>query len=89
MALQKSIDTLFGISAAYWNIVETHEQYGAGVLHVKLFGYPSKKISDDAKACLADITVSIAGEAYKPDMSRKEIYDYLKTLPELAGSIDA
>ena len=88
MALQKNIDTAFGIPAVYWRVVEAREVFVEGALHIKLFGYLTKEARDAGKACIADIHVTFEGDKYKPSMSREEVYGLLKTLPEFAGALD-
>lgn len=87
MALQKSIDTSFGVPAFYWRIVEAHEIFGQCV-HVKLFGYPDKARRDADKACLAAQTITLEGKDYKQDMTRESMYFALKGYPDFDGALD-
>lgn len=87
MALQKAIDTGFGVPAAYWRIVEAHEIYGECV-HIKLFGYPDKAKRDTNKAALAALTVTLDGAEYKPEMTRAEMYAALRARDDFGGASD-
>jgi hypothetical protein len=88
MALQKSINTEFGVEATYWNIGAYQEDFKGGGGEITLYGYLNK--DSRLKNCqpLSSGKVNLSGEEYIADANREQLYSILKTRPEFQGSTD-
>lgn len=89
MAIIKSIDTQYGIAAAYWKIDSIEEYYTQRRTVIILAAY----IDHDARLANKDAlplaaSLEMKGDAYVPDATRMQLYDYIKSLPEFTGSED-
>jgi hypothetical protein len=87
MALLKSVNTVFGIDATYWNIFSITEDFKNKSLEVVINGYVSKKVRDDNLEPCAWQNLTFTGDDYIKDATRKAIYEKLKTT-EFANSKD-
>jgi hypothetical protein len=78
MALGKNIPTNFGVDAAYWNIGEEHKDYRELSNRVVLYGYASEVARQAKAAPMSSAQVTIDKTAFDPDMTRAQIYIYIK-----------
>jgi hypothetical protein len=89
MALIKSIDTDYGISASYWNIGAVQEDFKGKGTEVTFYGYASKETRDAGKQPLSSGKVQIAGNEYVAGADRAALYTIIKQKPEFEDAEDA
>lgn len=91
MALEKAIDTGFGVPAVYWRIVRVDVDLKARTIWVNLEGYASQEMREAGKEAMAQkpITLALPDGAQPEDYTRATIYAYAKTLPDFDGAADA
>lgn len=89
MALIKSIDTDFGVSAEYWNIGAVQEDFKGKGTEVTFYGYASKDARLAGKQPLSAGKVQIAGDEYIAGADRAALYAIIKQRPEFEGAQDA
>ena len=89
MALGKDILTDFGVAAAYWNVGEEHKNYRDLANRVVMYGYASEAARQAKAAPMSSCQVNISGVAFSPDMTRAQIYAYVKaSVPQFSGAAD-
>lgn len=89
MALGKNISTDFGIDAAYWNVGEEHKNHREASNRVVMYGYASEAARLAKAAPMSSCQVSISGAAFSPEMTRAQIYAYVKTyVAQFSGATD-
>lgn len=88
MALLKAVNTVFGIDANYWNIYSISEDFKNKSLEVVINGYVSKEVRDALLNPIAWNNLTLAGDDYIQDATRKAVYEKLKTT-EFADAEDA
>jgi hypothetical protein len=79
MALLKSVNTIFGIDATYWNIHSISEDFKNKSLEVVINGYVSKDVRDENHNPVAWDNLSFTGDDYIKDATREAVYLALKT----------
>lgn len=79
MALLKTISTNFGIDATYWNIYSISEDFKNKSIEVAINGFASKENRDNSYDAIAWQNLTLSGEDYIKDATRKAIYESLKT----------
>jgi len=89
MALIKSVDTDFGVPAAYWNIGAVQEDFKGQGTEVTFYGYTSKEARDADKQPLSAGKVQIAGDEYVAGADRTQLYAIIKQKSEFDGATDA
>lgn len=89
MALIKSIETDFGISAEYWNIGAVQEDFKGKGTEVTFYGYANKEAREAGKQPLSAGKVQIAGDEYVAGADRAALYAIIKQKPEFEGAVDA
>lgn len=89
MALEKAIDTDYGLPATYWNIGAVQEDFRGKGTEVTFYGYASKEAREAGKQPLAAGKVQIAGDDYVAGADRARLYVIIKQRPEFAGAQDA
>jgi len=88
MALLKSVNTVFGIDANYWNIFSITEDFKNKNLEVVINGYVSKEVRDENHNPVAWQNLTFTGDDYIKDATREAIYLALKS-KEFADAEDA
>ena len=88
MALLKSVNTVFGIDATYWNIYLISEDFKSKSLEVVINGYVSKKVRDDNHNPVAWQNLTFTGNDYIKDATREAIYLALKA-KDFSDAVDA
>jgi len=88
MALLKSIDTDFGVSAEYWNIGAVQEDFKGKGTEVTFYGYATKEAREAGSQPLSAGKVTIAGEEYIAGADRSILYATIKQRPEFEGAED-
>jgi hypothetical protein len=88
MALNKSINTEYGIPATYWNIGAVQEDFKGKGTEVTFYGYASQEARQEGKQPLSAGKFQIAGDEYVADANRPELYAILKLRPEFEGATD-
>jgi hypothetical protein len=88
MALLKSVKTVFGIDATYWNIFSITEDFKNKSLEVVINGYVSKEVRDANHNPVAWQNLTFTGDEYIKDATREKIYLALKS-KEFADAEDA
>lgn len=78
MALLKSVNTVFGIDATYWNIFSITEDFKNKNLEVVINGYVSKEVRDENHNPVAWQNLTFTGDDYIKDATREAIYLALK-----------
>jgi hypothetical protein len=78
MALLKSVKTVFGIDATYWNIYSITEDFKNKSLEVVINGYVSKDVRDENHNPVAWQNLTFTGDDYIKDATRETIYLALK-----------
>jgi hypothetical protein len=78
MALLKSVNTVFGIDATYWNIYSITEDFKNKSLEVVINGYVSKEMRDDNHNPVAWNNLTFTGDDYIKDATREAVYLALK-----------
>lgn len=94
MALLKEIDTPFGVKASYWKIGQVNEVFMEGQVgyDIIVFPYATKEARDNGAqpfSSPAQLRLTDDMEGYKADMTRDDVYTWLKTLPAFEGAQDA
>ena len=89
MALLKSVETDFGVSAEYWNIGAVQEDFKGRGTEVTFYGYASKEARDSGKQPLSAGKVQISGDEYVAGADRAALYQIIKQKPEFEGATDA
>jgi hypothetical protein len=89
MALIKSINTDYGISANYHNIGAVQEDFKGRGTEVTIYCYASKEARDAGKQPLSAGKVQIAGDEYVAGADRAALYSIIKQKPEFDGAQDA
>jgi hypothetical protein len=88
MALLKSIDTEYGISATYWNVGAVHEDFKGQGTEVTFYGYASQQAREQGKQPLSAGKVQISGDEYVVGADRAQLYLIIKQKPEFEGAKD-
>lgn len=90
MALQKSMPTEFGdsVSATYWNIGSYHDDFKNKGANVTMYGYANQDARTAEKQPLSAWKYSVPPKDYIAGMTRADVYNLVKTLPEWGDSID-
>jgi len=78
MAFDIDIMSPHDVVANYWKIDAKMDDFRSKQLDVLLRGYPKKETADARKSALMDWNVRIEGNNYVPDMTREQIYTWLK-----------
>ena len=89
MALIKTVDTDFGVSAEYWNIGAVQEDFKGRGTEITFYGYASKEARDSGKQPLSAGKVQISGDDYVAGADRAALYQIIKRKPEFEGAEDA
>ena len=79
MALLKAVNTSFGIDANYWNIYSISEDFKNKSVEVVINGYVSKEVRNENLNPVAWDNLTLAGDDYIQDATRKAVYEKLKT----------
>jgi len=88
MALLKSIDTDYGISATYWNIGAVQEDFKGQGTEITFYGYASKEAREVGKQPLSAGKLQISGNEYIAGANREQLYAIIKQKPEFEGATD-
>lgn len=85
MALQKSIQTNFGIEATYWKVVEINVNWHEKRSHVTLLGWVDQGARDSGKQPIDQRTFDWGGEDFpfvdkEPQNERAKAYEKVKLL---------
>lgn len=99
MALKKSFDTQYGISADYWYVCNLATNWFAQEAQITLAGYPTKESADTGKNPISFKSFTINGEQFVQlfnlNSLDKEgvnpvsaVYNYIKLLDEWVGVED-
>lgn len=78
MALLKTIKTVFGIDATYWNIYSINEDFKNKTLEVVINGYVSKEVRDENLNPIAWQNLTFSDDEYIKDATREAVYLALK-----------
>lgn len=78
MALLKTISTNFGIDATYWNIYSISEDFKNKSIEVVMSGFATKENRNNDYQPIAWQNITLNGDEYIKDATRKAIYDKLK-----------
>jgi hypothetical protein len=78
MALLKSVNTVFGIDATYWNIFSISEDFKNKSLEVVINGYVSKDVRNENHNPIAWQNLTFTGDDYIKDATREAVYLALK-----------
>jgi hypothetical protein len=89
MALEKSIDTDYGIPATYWNIGAIQEDFKGYGTEITFYGYASKEAREAGKQPLSAGKLQLSGNEYIAGADRKQLYAIIKQKPEFEGAVDA
>jgi len=88
MALLKSVNTVFGIDANYWNIFSINENFKNKSLEVAIVGYASKEVREKDMQPIGWIELTFTGDEYIKDATRESVYLALKA-KDFADAEDA
>lgn len=88
MALKKTVQTDFGISADYINIGNVVVDYPAKQVSITLLVYASQAARDAGAKPMGSFTHYLKDTAFIPDATRATIYPEIKKLPEFADAVD-
>jgi hypothetical protein len=88
MALQKAIDTEFGVQATYWNIGAYAEDFKGSGGEVTMYGYLDQASKQAGKQPLSAGKINLTGVEYMADANRANLYEIIKNKPEFEDSID-
>lgn len=87
MAIQKAIDTPYGVPAGYWNIGAVQEDFKGKGTQVTLYGYLDAEKRNAGATPLASVQVQLTGEQYVADANRAVLYGSILTLPEWLDAV--
>ena len=88
MALLKSVNTVFGIDAIYWNIFSITEDFKNKSLEVVINGYVSKEVRDENHNPIAWQNLTFTSDDYIKDATREAVYLALKA-KDFFDAVDA
>ena len=88
MALEKTIETGFGVDAVYWNIFSVREDFKNKTNEVILCGYSSEENRLANKEAIANKIILLQEDQYIADATREEIYTALKLREEFLEAED-
>lgn len=88
MAILKSIQTDFGISAEYWNIGAVQEDFKGQGTEITFYGYASEQARLAGAQPLSAGKVQLTGADYVAGADRAALYEIIKQKPEFEGSQD-
>lgn len=88
MALNKSIQTPYGIAASYWKIGNITEDYVNLNMQITMLGYVSQEARLAGKAPIISKCEVIDGEEYEADDSREGLYTLLKSREDWTNATD-
>jgi len=88
MALLKSVKTVFGIDANYWNIFSISEDFKNKSLEIVINGYVSKDVRDENHNPVAWNNLTFTGDDYIKDATREAVYLALKA-KDFSDAVDA
>lgn len=89
MALKKTVEQENGIVSKYWSIGTKDESFKDRAYTITLFGYATEKTKRDGKQPLDAKVIQIGtGKAYKPDLTRAELYKLIKKHPDWTDATD-
>lgn len=86
MALLKSLNTDFGVPAAYWNVGETLLDYHKRRCQVRLYGFANTAARQAGKQPMAAMNIVLEAAAFPADANRASIYEEIKQMPEWADA---
>jgi hypothetical protein len=91
MALKKQIDTKYGVTAEYHEILETYinwHQQGA-IIRAGVFVNQEAKLAGSSPIAVREYSIQPSGFPFLPDRPiMADAYNYLKTLPDYADAED-
>jgi hypothetical protein len=88
MGIRVDIDTDFGVPARYWNIGGRGEDFRGLGTEVTMYGWANKQARDDGKQPLAVKKIQFIAGEYAPEMTRKQLYDKIKTNKDFLNAMD-
>jgi hypothetical protein len=88
MALLKTIKTVFGIDATYWNIYSINEDFKNKTLEIVINGYVSKEVRDKNLNPIACQNLTYSDDEYIKDATREAVYLALKA-KDFSDAVDA
>ncbi len=91
MALSKLIETDSGGTATYWRIIQVNADVVAGTAWFVLAGYRDEAARQDGKKPMMErpFTAAIPEETTVEDMTRNQLYSFVKAQEEWADAEDA
>lgn len=89
MALQKTVETPFGVNADYWRIGMIQTHFVAKTIVVSMFGYIDKEARDNGKDCISSLQIGLEFKDTAVEVTRDMIYGMMKQDERFVGAIDA
>lgn len=85
MALDKKIQTNFGVDATYWKVVEVNINWHANCVHITMLGWVDRIARDSGKQPIDQRTFDWNGEDFpfvdkEPQNERAQAYGKIKSL---------
>lgn len=91
MALQKSINTSYGIQAAYWKVGQTKVDFHNKTCSVRVIGFVNAQARTDLMQSISSKDYQFNGEAFTFDVEQKliaQIYAKVKAQADFSGATD-
>ena len=88
MALQKTIDSNFGVAANYWKIAYINAHFAFGTMVVGGWGYADAAAKAAGKEPLMSQQFSFEGIGDIESLTRTQVYGLLKQQEMFAGAQD-
>jgi len=91
MALQKSINTSFGIPATYWKVGQAKVDFHNKTCSVRVLGFVNAQARTDLMQSISSKDYQFNGDAFTFDVEQKlitQIYAKVKAIEEWTQAID-
>lgn len=88
MALEKLMSSRCGVPANYWKVGFITDDSEKSLVLINLWGYESQESRWNGGDLRSGIRIEISESNYVPDMSKTDIYNYIKQLSEWSDAID-
>lgn len=89
MALLLNVPTEYGVDATYWNIGAYADDFKGEGSHLTVYGYADEAARRRNNQPLTAVQVQISAGDYAPEMTREQLYTFLKSQPSFIDANDA
>lgn len=86
MALEKSLETPYGVDAGYWRILQVHLDFVGLTARLIVGGYLNAETRQSGASPLAIKEYTTIFESSQTELTREDLYGFLLSVPEFEGA---